>query len=187
MKIFITLLFYIYFTGNILAEGNIFPDKLIILGKEVCLKEKQSDPSKGFLAEYIPSGNTWDNWNLMFAVRFMLGENLDPFASAKSTESNILERKKNGDPVANAQVFISKDGKSAVVDFLISSENIYEHNVWRFFKSKKGVVSYQIARRMYTSNNSVEEIKTFIKDIAKLREQLFNELNKQELPMPNIN
>ncbi len=168
------------------------PNKITILGQELSLKEQKDNGSQGFIAEYIPSDKTWDNWNLMFAVRFVPGENLDPETSARGTAANILE-KRSIDPIANAAVLTSEKGKGALVDFVVSSggktntlPNIIEHNIWRFFKSKKGLVSYQIARRVYSSQSSGKEMRAFLKDIAKLRSLLVQELYNPKLPMPNV-
>lgn len=170
------------------ATDGQFPDRLTIMGKVLMLKEQKGTIREGLVVEYIPLGKTWEDWDLMSAVRFVPGEHLNPEASARATAANILERKKTTDPIANAIVFASEDNKSVVVDFLISSGNvdILEHNVWRFFKATKGLVSYQIARRVYSAHQTSEEMKRFIANIPTHRKKMLDELLRSDLLLPNL-
>jgi hypothetical protein len=157
-----------------------------ILGKTLSTKGKEGGaPGQPALCEYIPANETFDNWTLMFALRFTPGDKLDPKASAILTAEKVKSlRASSKDPVANAAVFESKDGKSVNVDFLTSSAKpeVFEHNVFRYFKVPGGMYSYQIARRIYGTPSNQDDIGKFIKDIPAQRERIFKELNRPDLP-----
>ena len=166
-----------------------FPATVTIMGQQLVLKNQQGDTRQGpLLLEYIPPDETFEDWDLMFAVRFVRGEHMDPEASAQATAANVLERRKT-DPIAHATV-LKNDGDhhSALVDFLVSSgtsADMLEHNLWRFFKANGGMVTYQIARRAYASRRTPAEMEQFIKGIRALRPQLLNELFRSDLPIPS--
>lgn len=156
-----------------------------ILGKLLTLKDSQGGgPGQPFIAEFIPAGETWDNWTMMYAVRFVPGDKPDPKRSAFATAQNVLQKKKEGDPVANAAIFEQSDGKSVAVDFLLSAPKpeMFEHNVFRYFAAPNGLVSLQIARRIYAGNSTEAQMQDFIKDIPKVRTQIFKELARPDLP-----
>jgi hypothetical protein len=163
------------------------PKSLTVLSKTLALKDtKGGAAGKPFIAEYIPDNETFDNWTLMFATRFMPGADLDPEVSATATARRIIARRDSGDTVANAAVFKAKDGKSVVVDFLISQGNVFEHNLFRYFKTPRGLVSLQIARRVYdnNSNNSGDDkVKDFIESIKTDREKILAEIMRKDLPV----
>ncbi len=148
-------------------------------------KEEADHKTKGFLAEYIPANETWDNWTKMLAVRFVPGVDLDRRASAKQTADNITALKET-DPIANVNVFWNEEKKEAIVDFLISSQvpQFLEHNMFRFLKVPKGIVSFQIARRVYLNNQKKDEDKLFIQDVVILRDQMMGEINSPQLTIP---
>ena len=163
------------------------PKSLTVLSHPLTLKDtKGGAAGQPFIAEYIPGNETFDNWTMMFASRFVPGQDLDPKVSATTTARKIIARRETGDTVANAAVFEAKDGKSVVVDFLISQGNVFEHNIFRYFKTPKGLVSLQIARRVYdTSSNSSsdDKVKDFIKSIPTEREKILAEIMRKDLPV----
>jgi hypothetical protein len=160
------------------------PTSVTVLGKTLVLKDSQGGgPGDKFLAEYIPSDETFDNWTLMFASRFVPGAGLDPMASAVATANRISARKQSGDLLANSAVFKSADGKSVVVDFLSSEGDIIEHNVFRYFRTPKGLVSFQIARRIYSNKAEQSDIQAFIRGIKTKRNQIVSESMRADLPV----
>jgi hypothetical protein len=167
------------------AQESGLPKQIIVLGETLTLKEEADHGAKGFLAEYIPATETWDNWTKMLAVRFIPGSELDPRASAKQTADNITALKET-DPMANVNVYWNEEKKEAIVDFLISSQvpKFLEHNMFRFLKVPKGIVSYQIARRAYLTNQKKDEDKLFIQDVVILRDQIMGEINSPKLTIP---
>ena len=176
--------------GLCFAEpARTFPEKIVILDTELSLKEKKDIGSGGFIAEYIPEGKTWENYDILFAIRFYPGNDGDPLLSANATAKNLF-RRKAVDPLANGSVYKSKDGKSFLVDFIISDGKdplkLLEHNVFRFLGGTKGVLSYQIVRRAYSSEKTNEEMNNFIKGIALLREKIFQDISRPNLPNSDI-
>jgi hypothetical protein len=170
------------------------PGKLTILGQELTLKDQKTAPDGSeFIAEYIAAGSTWDDDTLLFAIRFHAGDNTDPVVKATRLAETILARKSR-EPLVNASVFKSADGKAALVDFLLQSKDFnldlhtgyLEHNFWRFTNSNGGMLSYQIARRIYASKSTGPEILDFIKGIGPLRTSLSKEINNPQLPVPKI-
>lgn len=170
------------------------PGKLTILGQELALKDQKTSPDKSqFIAEYIPAGSTWDDYTLLFAIRFHRGEYTAPVIKAERLGATILALKPR-EPLANAAVFKSTDGKSALVDFILSSKDFsleahtgyLEHNFWRYTNSNGGMLSYQIARRIYSSKSSGQEILAFMKGITPMRPSLSTEINNPQLPVPKL-
>lgn len=160
------------------------PKSLTVLGKTLVLKDSHDGGSGGkFIAEYIPGDETFDNWTLMFASRFVPGAGLDPMASAVATANRISARKQSGDVLANSAIFKAPDGKSVLIDFLIFEGNIIEQNVFRYFNTRNGLVSIQIARRIYVDKAKESGIQVFIKSIKAKRGQIFNETMRADLPV----
>ena len=77
----------------------------------------------------------------------------------------------------------SADGKSVVVDFLSSEGDIIEHNVFRYFRTPKGLVSFQIARRIYSNKAEQSDIQAFIRGIKTKRNQIVSESMRADLPV----
>ncbi len=160
------------------------PGSVTVLGETLVLKDRRGGgPGEKFIAEYIPGDETFENWTLMFASRFVPGAGLDPLAAATATASRISARKQAGDPLANSSVFRSADGKSAVVDFLVSQDHIIEQNVFRYFGTPNGLVSLQLARRIYDDKAEEGEVRAFIKGIGAKRSEIVNELMRADLPV----
>lgn len=179
------------FTQTAFAESptpdTTIPKDLTVMGNKLVLKENQGD-SKAFIAEYIPASETFDNWTFMFATRFMKGEDLSAETTARATVENIAAVKKAGDPVANSVLLKAPDGKSYAVDFLVSANNlgVLEHNVWRYYKVAKGIVSLQIARRFYAKGADQSGSQNFIKGIPEERNKMLEEIMRKDLPVGKI-
>ena len=59
-----------------------------------------------------------------------------------------------------------------IVDFLMSTKQILEHNVFRYYKVPNGPISQQIARRESMNDTSDEDIKGLISSIKTMRADL---------------
>jgi hypothetical protein len=162
------------------------PKDVKILGTTLSLKESKGDEKRGFIAEYIPEGETFDDWTLMFAVRYQAGPEMDPKAAAAAAAKNVDNRKGNGDLVANSMVLAGPDGKSFAIDFMISEKNIYEHNVWRYYNTGKGLVSLQIARRAYLKGATDSSGTDLIRSVPEMRKKMLSELTRPDLPTPSF-
>lgn len=179
------------FTQTSFAESptpdTSIPKELTVMGNKLALKENQGD-SKAFIAEYIPASETFDNWTFMFATRFMKGEDLSAEQTAQAAVSNVKAARAAGDIMANALLLKAPDGKSYAVDFTVSAGNvaIVEHNVWRYYKVAKGIVSFQIARRIYTASAGQAGSESFIKGIPDERIKMLSEIMRKDLPVGKI-
>jgi len=184
---FMAVLFILSAVSGAAAAESGLPKQVTVLGQVVTLKEESDHGEQGFIAEYIPANETWDNWTKMFAVRFIPGVDLDPIASAKQTADNINALKET-DPVANVNVFVHEAKREAITDFLISNAapKFLEHNVFRFLKVPKGIISYQIARRIYLNDETKDKDKLFIQDIEILRNQIIEEISSSSLAVPSM-
>lgn len=160
------------------------------MGQELTLKDQHGNEQQGFIAEYIPQSQTWDNWKLLFAIRFVPTKDIDPHSVAKGVMENIANKKNEGDPFANGQILINDKKNLIAVDFLVSSlgtsskEFFLEHNVFVYFKVPKGIVSYQIARRIYNKEASKDAIKSFILEIPTVAVQMVTELSTPPVKPP---
>ena len=70
-----------------------------------------------------------------------------------------------------------------VIDFLTSEGNVIEHNIFRYFTTRNGLVSIQIARRIYTDKATQSDIQAFIKSIKTKRNQIVSESMRADLPV----
>jgi len=163
------------------AASTELPKSVVILGQELALKYQQNESGQS-LAEYISDGQTLENWKLMYAIRSYKGNNLDAKASVLATAQNIKKRKENGDTVANYAIFKSDDGSYAI-DFLDSDNKaVFEHNIFKYIKTDDGLVSLQVARRLYLKNKTEKQIKQFFQDIPVIRNRVLKELASQVIP-----
>ncbi len=166
------------------------PEKVVVMGQELTLKHYEGDEQKGFIAEYIPTTNSWDDWELLFAVRFSPEKNANLLSIAQGIMDNLAKKKKEGDIVANGRVFKNAEDSSIAVDFVISSfqtpveQPFFEHNVFVYSKAPKGIVSYQIARRVYSKNAPKDTIIKFFTDIPDLVGNMVTELSSPPAKPP---
>lgn len=161
------------------------PATMKIMDHTLTLKENKLTPSGSYLAEYIPTDETFDNWTWLYGCRLVPDTSLEPQSSAIATARNVMERKANGDQVANAAVFKDNDDKRVAVDFLVSSDTpkTLEHNIFVYYKTPKGLVSLQLARRLYPVPGSNDKVKTFIMSIPELRGKILKELARPDMPV----
>lgn len=185
-RILIALALIVSIPTIISAQDSSLPKTVTVLGETLVIKENKGSTRQGFIAEYIPEKETFENWTIMFATRFSPGENLDPRAAAQQTASNITARKNSGDPLANSMIMEAPDKKSIAIDFLASDRDFMEHNVWRYFKTRKGLVSLQIARRHYERDSDSNSSQEFIKSIKTIRPKILDELMRSDLPTVSV-
>lgn len=166
-----------------LFAGEGLPQSVSILGRDLVLKEEKR--AGGFLAEYIPDGETFETWTVMFAVRALPGDKADPRAWADGILKHVTARRQAGDMSANGLRLDGKDG-SAVVDFTLTEPQagIIEHNVMRCFRTEGQVVQHQYARRIYTKQADREAVRAFYEAIPKLRGGILEALGRADLPLP---
>lgn len=163
-----------------------YPEKVTFLGKELVGKHIQGVDGET-IAEYIPAKETLEKYHLMFAIRYQ-----DLKITAQQMQQGlgkqIEKRKAEGkDPIANYSLF-EKD-KNYAVDFVISVNDVIEHNIFVYFDYENALGSYQLVRRIYTKEKGVsaEDERKFIKEILDNRSKYLAELTRADLPKPSKN
>src|SRR5262249_18327277 len=154
---------------------------ITVLGVSLVMKDEKRTADQ-YLAEYIPEGETFDNFTKMFAVWGRL-DGSDASSQVKA-KIQFVNSRKGTDPVANFNAFQSDDKKTYGLDFLISEGGVMEHNVWTFQNVKGGVLAYQYAERHY-EGKSTQTDEEFIKGIREIRDQVFNFFKTSPLPKPD--
>ncbi|WP_298438834.1 hypothetical protein [Geobacter sp.] len=101
----------------------------------------------GTLEEYLPAGQTLENWTKMIALRHH-GDVDQPAAAVRNMAAHI----KATYPGAGVDHMVKQDGSEALIDFFIWTNEqpiVAEFNVFRFRKlpGVRGLVSYQFAYR----------------------------------------
>lgn len=186
----IALAFFFAFSLINIGWASAMPEKIVVMGQELHLKHQEGNAREGFIAEYIRSADTWDDWELLFAVRFIPNKNLDLTSLTKEVMAHLAKKKKEGDLFANGRVFNKIKDSSIAVDFLLSNldkpreELFFEHNVFVYSKVPQGVVSYQIARRVYEKAGSWNAVEKFITDIPLLIGQMIAEASSPPAQPP---
>jgi hypothetical protein len=181
MKRFISLVLLIQsFSVIAWAQAPAANKPVVVLGVPLVLKNEQRTADQ-YLAEYIPEGETFDNFTKMFAVWGRLDGSTAEFQAKAKTQ--FVNARKGTDPVANFNLFQSTDKKTYGVDFLISQGDVMEHNVWTFQNVKGGVLAHQYAERHY-EGKSAQPDADFIKAIPGVRDQALNFFKTAQLPKP---
>lgn len=188
MKTFKTSLFglvLIFFSLSALAQTKpTYPSSLHFLEKELVLKDQQFNNGAS-IAEYTAKSDSLKRYSVLFAVRYET-KKLDLKAAATALAEKAVKRRSTGDTLANAQVFENQKKGVCVVDFLMSENNVVEHNIFSYFSHDKGTGVYQMARRFYITKKKSNDadLKKFIQEIETNRGKYLNELTKPDLPKP---
>ncbi len=159
------------------------PQQLSFL--DLTLKKVFEDSDvNGTIHQYVLPDEAVDNWSRMFAVRFFPGTTVAPKAAVMNAKAIVDKRASLGDPFARSLIFTSEDGSSFAIDFLISQGTNLEHNVFRYYAVETGVMCYQFSRKLSGSSVSNSQLKSFVLEIPKIRQDVFAELNREDLPIP---
>jgi hypothetical protein len=113
-------------------------------GETYVLQSAASDETV-IVNEFLPDGQTRENWSRMLAERLFFQEN-DPQAYALALETRLKE----ANPASRPRVSVTDDGQEAIIDFLILAEDrskTTEFNIFRFLRHPKGLLAYQFAYR----------------------------------------
>jgi hypothetical protein len=161
------------------------PREITFNSMKLVRKTNQKTPDM-LLAEYIPAGETLENWTVLLAIRWQKVPPIDLGAKAISVGDLIQARKAAGDPVANAVVMKTADGSASAVDFMLSEGEILEHDIQRYSNGRTGFVSYQFAQRIYHFKSDLEKLKKFVLDIQSNQPQYFSAIMAKDLPSPEV-
>ena len=164
------------------AQPPEFPGVVSILDTQLALIH-QNNLNSGLIVEYIDPDETLDDWALLFAVRFFEGDGLDPRTSVQAKAAEIEARKKS-DSMAKAMMLQGTDIRSYIIDYLVSVNSILEHNLYRYFNTERGLVSYQIARRIDTNLVGPAKVREFIDSIPENRDKLLLDIMRKDMEFP---
>lgn len=176
----------LFTTGSAFARKAKLSQSVVVLGKHLALKHNKTGRQGQYqvvLAQYVAPRESLQDWSLMFAVRKYKGT-IDVGAYISGVVTNIRDRKTKGDRLANAVAFESTDGRSYIVDILLSEGTLVEHSVWRYTPTPDGMLAYQIARRVDAEKESPQAAKDLIESINDQRPRIVTQLNRQDLPTP---
>ncbi len=128
------------------------------------------------LAEYVPPGETVDDWTKLVAVR-VFGQLDDPAQVIDAFAKTLMKT----NPLARYKILVKDDKSEAMIDFLTWPEDgsYMEFNVFRYLKrpGQDGLVCYQFAHRF--SDTSPESLEKFKQN----RQRWVDEMAKAELPI----
>lgn len=164
-----------------ITEEKILQKVIVLNGVKFTLKDEKKS-SQSYLAEYLPDGENFDQFNQMFAV--WGSKDSTTLSDQVKAKVQFVNSRKSTDPVANFKLFVGDDKKSYGLDFMISEGNIIEHNLWYFTESKKGKIMYQYVRRNYKELSRVPASE-FISEVPKVRNEILAEFKKIKLPKPD--
>lgn len=121
--------------------------------------------------EYLPAGEKSETFTHMVMMEALTG-NVSP-KDAMINKVNELQQRKQTDPVTNYQFIENKATGEFMLDFVISSGNIVEWNVYRYTsqKNSKALVLFEYSRRAYgaATTNFLKALKADrVKDVNTL-------------------
>mgnify|MGYP003650499859 CR=1 FL=1 len=135
-------------------------------GEPFVLKYVGSSDESGELNEYIPVGETQENWTKMIAVRRQPIA-IEPIDAARGVVEYLQEQ----DADTPFTIWPSDDGESCGVDFAVVDGEVAELNVFLYHRSTDGenMVCYQYAERAYGDDrlSFVEGLEHRVHDVSK--------------------
>ena len=138
-----------------------------------------------FVQEYLPEGETFDNYKRMFTVSVLM-VNLNPVDAIKAKMAELDERKKN-DPVTN--YLVAENDGDYILEFLVSDSNGDEMNCAELdihYYSQKQIFGRKVSVLYFYSERAYgDDITPFIKSIPEKRAKLYEGMTKLDL-MPKF-
>lgn len=129
------------------------------------------------VAEYIPSGQTLQNWTEMVAIREWRGES-SPMEFARRMQTTLREQT----PPRIANVYTNEDESQVMIKYVVSVPGTGEYNLWRFEGGTNGLIGYQYARRGY----GLEETRAMFRSIEAREQELISAFRDAALPPPYV-
>lgn len=130
--------------------------------------------------EYLPAGQTLENYEEMFIIRTAITDNT-PLVAAQNMTAGLEERR-GTDPVLNYDLIENKASGEVVIDFLISDSSsgtiVVEWNAYRYAPLDGGIVGYAISRRGYGEDGAT----AFLTALKDWRQDAITELATMDLP-----
>lgn len=129
------------------------------------------------LNEYIPAGETLEQWKTMLAVRTYAGRR-----DYQQLAGGIIKVLKEKNPLARAALHTSADGKRSMVDFVTwdLDQEITEFNIFIYQLGPDGnsVLSHQFAERVYGKDEGME----FLRELKERRMKLLAAIGEFSFP-----
>lgn len=137
-----------------------------------------------WINEYLPAGATFDNYTEMIALRSYDGTSAEwtPMDLANAIGKNYEKE------YPNTKYLLLNNPKTGegIVDFIMATDSIFEHNLFRTTRGNNGVlVSLQHVYRMYppkAGEARAAAMKTFSATVKSNREAWLNMLGAMPVP-----
>jgi hypothetical protein len=162
------------------------PGPIAFEGRDYALVSTSHPQADYFQQEYLPSGQSLDNYTHMFLIE-TLTANVTP-KDAAASQIAMLDQRKGKDPLVNHEANVNEATGEVMLDFLVSGASngklVVEWNAYRFAPlkgNKPGVVLHGISRRAYGE----EDAKKFLTGLKDWRSDAKNALTGFNAPAVN--
>lgn len=162
------------------------PGPITLAGDSFALAWSSRAADNYIKQEYLPAGETPDNYSRMVSVETVTGG--VGVMDAVRAQTETLTRRKATDPLVNMEVIQNEATGEALLDFIVSSRNeageyVVEWNVYRYAplaagERGAGVMLFGISHR--ASGN--DAAKTFLQELPVLRPTRIEALAAAPLP-----
>ncbi|AUM75784.1 hypothetical protein [Paracoccus jeotgali] len=162
------------------------PGPITLAGDSFALAWSSRTADNYIKQEYLPAGETPDNYSRMVSVETVTGG--VGVMDAVRAQTETLTRRKATDPLVNMEVIQNEATGEALLDFIVSSRNeageyVVEWNVYRYAplavgERGAGVMLFGISHR--ASGN--DAAKTFLQELPVLRPTRIKALAAAPLP-----
>lgn len=159
-----------------LSVGN----KIVFYGEEYELKWSSHPSNEYYKQEYLRENDKLPKYEKMLIVEALKGN--IPAINVVTGKIKELENWKKRNPIVSYEKF--ENGEEIVLEFVLSSGNIYEWNIYRYKNEKNEsgnyLVLYSYSYRNYVSNE--KEKNEFLNTIRKTKRELVKKVGEIELP-----
>ena len=154
--------------------------KIEFNGEEYELKWSSHPSNEYYKQEYLRKDDKLPKYEKMLMVEAVKGD--IPAINVATGKINELENWKRSNPIVSYEKF--ENGNEIILEFVLSSGNIYEWNIYRYKneenKSGNYLVLYSYSYRNYVS--SKKEKNEFLKTIKTSKNDLVKKVEKIEIP-----
>jgi len=136
--------------------------------------------------EYVPAGQSVDNFESMVIVEFLVGDATP--ASIAQSQIAMLEERKASDPLVNMDLLVNDASGEIILDFVVSAADangdiIVEWNAYRYASAttsdgQSGGLLFAVSHRAYGDADA----KTFLAGLATLRSEQIDRIAAAPLP-----
>lgn len=127
--------------------------------------------------EYLPSGESLDNWTKLIAVFGYPNHN-----DGRTLAGQMVQALKATNPLARYQIHESEDGQRIMLDFITwdSDKAITEFNIFIYQKNPngRGLIANQFALRAYGQEQGLK----FMQGLRETRQQSLETITEFEFP-----